>query len=695
MTTTQASERVGLQDQPLEILEAIEEAFAEHPTFGSSAYVLGQLRACLERRLERMVPRLGAAGELLEALAAASASVDHVVGDTTVRCAILHAHARLETGAPNGLPLADCEEILAQTADRLRQGDYDSPLNDGSLLRLGTEPHSGWLWTDEHGDDVFGRSYRRLLAERYQAVPVAPTDEEVAKLEEGGRLAHELLPTLAPSALVHAHILSLVPSAGGWEGVASASQFRLGGSIFLGRFLQSPWWVAEHLLHEALHQKLYDFRQGHLLLQMDAGGDREALKVASVWNSPRLNDANRWDVHRVYAAFHVYAHLALFGAVAEARAAEFEGTYGPIRGMTSSRKAVERAHFLGEQLTGQCWNHLGVAGQSMAEWLISVLNALDPAPPPRGAYLHLCLDLYEREAGQLAGALDEDGSLSGRLPLLAGDEIEGVRHVLASVDANATLDRLEHFLAGYAEDERGARFPELRMEIGKALREASPDGYLLGDAAADARLQELIARQSQRVFALLSGYPGSVADAKVRGATNAFRSSCRDEVGRLLATVAATVRAGGRILEVGTGAGVGTAWIAEGLDGRTDVEVISVEVDPALSRATRTWPWPSNIDILTADAIDVLPSLGRFDLVFADAAPVKYGSLERVLDALEPGGLLVIDDVGLGESTTEDQVAEKDTLRRALLEHPGLHAVELAASSGLIIASRRKPGSAG
>jgi predicted O-methyltransferase YrrM len=71
-------------------------------------------------------------------------------------------------------------------------------------------------------------------------------------------------------------------------------------------------------------------------------------------------------------------------------------------------------------------------------------------------------------------------------------------------------------------------------------------------------------------------------------------------------------------------------------------------------------------------------------------APVKYGDLDAVLRALNPGGILVIDDLAAGDTTTDEQQAEKDALRRALLNDPDLHAVELDASSGLLVASKRR-----
>ena len=57
--------------------------------------------------------------------------------------------------------------------------------------------------------------------------------------------------------------------------------------------------------------------------------------------------------------------------------------------------------------------------------------------------------------------------------------------------------------------------------------------------------------------------PEGVAAALGRAREAGFALSCEVGVGRLLATLAAGVRPGGRILELGTGAGVGLAWIVK------------------------------------------------------------------------------------------------------------------------------------
>src|SRR5262249_8539618 len=256
--------------------------------------------------------------------------------------------------------------------------------------------------SEQHPDDLSGRSFRLLIKENYGDALCAPDDEDIANLEKGAELLYELVPLLAPSALSHVHLIGCFASAGNWRNVGSSSQIRLKGTIFLSQSqMRDPWWVAEHLLHEALHQKFYEFRHGHLLLapvsiQKD---DRRAepVSVWSPWNPTNLGRSNYWDTHRTFAAFHVYVHLALLSFIASGRGSDLAGTYGKRYSLIESGKALDRARYLGEQLTGPCWSELGYAGKEMAKWFIEVLNVIDLEPAPRGAYSHLLFDLYDKE----------------------------------------------------------------------------------------------------------------------------------------------------------------------------------------------------------------------------------------------------------------------------------------------------------
>src|SRR5688572_140146 len=119
--------------QSLDVLEAIEYGLANHQAFGNSNYIHDQLLACSKRRLSKIAGRLPVAGELLDALSPASSdALRQIVGDTVVRCAIIHAHTQVETNAPYGLPLAQCEQIFAATIQRLRERNLGTLLDEGS-----------------------------------------------------------------------------------------------------------------------------------------------------------------------------------------------------------------------------------------------------------------------------------------------------------------------------------------------------------------------------------------------------------------------------------------------------------------------------------------------------------------------------------------------------------------------------------
>lgn len=113
--------------------------------------------------------------------------------------------------------------------------------------------------------------------------------------------------------------------------------------------------------------------------------------------------------------------------------------------------------------------------------------------------------------------------------------------------------------------------------------------------------------------------PEPVRLATERAERAGFSMSCDPGTGRLLAVLAAAVPANGRVLELGTGTGAGTAWITHGLQGRADVEVVTVEIDAATAALAAQYSWPSWVRLLTGDAVEVTRGAGSFDLIFADA----------------------------------------------------------------------------
>jgi predicted O-methyltransferase YrrM len=182
--------------------------------------------------------------------------------------------------------------------------------------------------------------------------------------------------------------------------------------------------------------------------------------------------------------------------------------------------------------------------------------------------------------------------------------------------------------------------------------------------------------------------PPLVAAAAGRASQVGFPMSCDPAVGRLLAVLAAHLPGGARVLELGTGAGVGAAWIVSGLLPRTDVTVTSVESDPGTAAVAAAGHWPSFVDLRRGDALEVLAEGGTFELIFADAPAGKWEGLDRSVAALGPHGLLVVDDMTPEPDWSEGHRAAVERIRQALLSAPELTSAELAVGSGMILSAR-------
>src|SRR5947207_765862 len=129
-----------------------------------------------------------------------------------------------------------------------------------------------------------------------------------------------------------------------------------------------------------------------------------------------------------------------------------------------------------------------------------------------------------------------------------------------------------------------------------------------------------------------------------------------------------------------------------GLEGRTDVEVVSIEIDADRYRAVTEDRWPAFVQMRLGNVLDLFNELGHFSLIFADAQGGKWEGLDRTIAVLEPGGLLVVDD--MRRPTVEivpDQALRTAAVRATLLSEPRLLSLELDWSSGVILSRRRLP----
>ncbi|MET8754135.1 hypothetical protein ABZW32_29135 [Streptomyces sp. NPDC004667] len=474
-------------------LNAFDTALSRKP-FGDSPYVRDQMHLAFKRRLEGLSPSVPAAGHLLTALRRARPRTEYrALGDPLLRQAVQQLLAQ-ETIGPrrNSLSPQVCAEVIEAVAQHVETGADHGPLQGDPVGAqwLGDPSDTPWVYSPGRDDGLLGRTFDRFVEQQFAAGLEQPDEGDLARLRQGYRLLGELLPLTSRGALSHTHLIGITSGTDAWAGKASSSQFTLVGIVFLNRkLLQNPWWVAEHLLHEALHQKLYDFRHAHSVLARDLDDSphapTEVRRVVSLWNVPGLDGNNRWNAHRTMAAFHVYVHLALLCSLAEQHAPRLRDVHGPLDApspMTSSRKAFERARYLAENLRSECWDELGLAGRRMVDWLSAVLDAMDQAPPPAGSFLHLILDRYLKEARRLRKAPASD-DLATTLAALERSEAEAFREVLSAVGAE---EQLHTVTAGPApgparEHDTGdhAAFAQQRHHIADTLLRLAPNGYSL------------------------------------------------------------------------------------------------------------------------------------------------------------------------------------------------------------------------
>ena len=146
------------------------------------------------------------------------------------------------------------------------------------------------------------------------------------------------------------------------------------------------------------------------------------------------------------------------------------------------------------------------------------------------------------------------------------------------------------------------------------------------------------------------------------------RSSIR-EVGLLLHVLAAQ-RGGTRVGELGTGCGVGAAWIVSALP--PTVPFVTVELDETRARAAADlFAEDENVTVLHGDWHELMPREAPFDLLFLDSGmqhPEVDG--EDVVGLLAPGAAIVMDDLTPGRPGP-------DAVREFWLEHPSLASIEL------------------
>lgn len=183
-------------------------------------------------------------------------------------------------------------------------------------------------------------------------------------------------------------------------------------------------------------------------------------------------------------------------------------------------------------------------------------------------------------------------------------------------------------------------------------------------------------------------FPSTLQQIRDSSAQLGFTMNCDDLTGNLLKTLVAS-KPDGRFLELGTGTGLSTVWIAEGMDKNSMLWTVELEetysqvVQQALANDKR-------ITYFVEDGAAFLERYQheRFDFIFADTWPGKYWSLELALNMVKPGGFYVIDDMIEQPNWPQGHAEKAKGLLEILDKHTDFCITKLNCSTGIVICTK-------
>jgi predicted O-methyltransferase YrrM len=143
-------------------------------------------------------------------------------------------------------------------------------------------------------------------------------------------------------------------------------------------------------------------------------------------------------------------------------------------------------------------------------------------------------------------------------------------------------------------------------------------------------------------------------------------------------------------LEIGTGSGLATSWIIEGMDAAS--ELVTVENNRLLQNIAKEQLQRQQVAFVLADGYDWIRTYSGepFDLIFADAMPGKYDLFEEIVALVRKGGFYVIDDMLPQPNWPVGHADRVDTLVGLLEKRTDLSLTKMAWSTGIIIATKTR-----
>jgi predicted O-methyltransferase YrrM len=157
----------------------------------------------------------------------------------------------------------------------------------------------------------------------------------------------------------------------------------------------------------------------------------------------------------------------------------------------------------------------------------------------------------------------------------------------------------------------------------------------------------------------------------------------------LLRTLAA-LKPAGKFLELGTGTGLSTSWILDGMDQQSTL--ISIDNENKFQDIAGVFlKGDARLKLITADGADWVVNNRhlRFDYIFADTWHGKYLLLDEVLSMLNKGAVYIIDDMLPQPNWPEGHHEKVNNLVKYLDRRDDLVLTKQAWASGIIVAVKK------
>nr|WP_293784740.1 class I SAM-dependent methyltransferase [uncultured Pedobacter sp.] len=157
----------------------------------------------------------------------------------------------------------------------------------------------------------------------------------------------------------------------------------------------------------------------------------------------------------------------------------------------------------------------------------------------------------------------------------------------------------------------------------------------------------------------------------------------------LLKTLA-TSKPSGSFLELGTGTGLSTAWILDGMDEQSTLT--SIDHDGRfLAIASGFLSHDSRLTLINTDGAEWFKKNGtkKFDYIFADTWHGKYLLLDEAITMLNQGGLYIIDDMLPQQNWPDGHQEKVNKLIKDLESRDDLHLTKQVWATGIIIAVKK------